>query len=50
MLKWLNEHFPEKFASRLEGDAASPDGTRTFAMGAQNFTVLSSTGKFKNYP
>ena len=49
MLKWLNGHFPEKFGSRLESVVSNHEGPRQFAMGTQNFTVLSSTGKFTNY-
>ncbi len=49
ILKWLNGQFPDRFASRLEDDASSLEGSRKFAMGMQNFTVLSSTGRFKDY-
>jgi chromosome partitioning protein len=49
MLKWLNGQFPERFGARLQDDASSHDETRRFSMGTQNFTVLSTTGKFRNY-
>jgi chromosome partitioning protein len=49
MLKWLNGQFPERFGARLQDDASSLDETRRFSMGTQNFAVLSTTGKFKNY-
>lgn len=49
ILKWLNGQFPDRFESRIRDDGNS-EGSRKFAMGMQNFTVLSSTGKFKNYP
>ncbi|HTN93090.1 MAG TPA: ParA family protein [Gallionella sp.] len=50
ILKWLNGQFPEKFGSRLEDDVSSVEASRKFAMGTQNFTVLSTTGKFKSNP
>ncbi len=50
ILKWLNGQFPDKFGTRLEDSSSSLDETRSFAMGTQNFTVLSATGRFKNYP
>jgi chromosome partitioning protein len=48
ILKWLNGHFPSSFGSRFEDITSSLEETRKFAMGSQNFTVLSSTGKFKS--
>jgi len=48
ILYWLNGQFPDSFGSRLEYDGSSHEGSRMFAMGTQNFTVLSSTGIFKN--
>jgi chromosome partitioning protein len=50
ILKWLNGQFPDRFGSRLEDDTASLEGSRKFAMGTQNFTILSATGRFKNQP
>jgi chromosome partitioning protein len=49
ILKWLNGQFPDKFGTRLEDDPSLFENTRSFAMGTQNFTVLSTTGKFKSY-
>jgi chromosome partitioning protein len=49
ILTWLNGHFPDKFGARLEEDSPLLENTRRFAMGTQNFTVLSATGKFKSY-
>ncbi|MEO6975036.1 MAG: ParA family protein [Gallionella sp.] len=49
ILKWLNGQFPDKFGTRLEDDPSVIENTRSFAMGTQNFTVLSTTGKFKSY-
>jgi chromosome partitioning protein len=48
ILKWLNGQFPDRFGSRLEDDAPSIEESRKFAMGTQNFTVFSNTGKFKS--
>jgi chromosome partitioning protein len=48
ILKWLNGQFPDRFGSRLEDDAPSIEESRKFAMGTQNFTVLSNTGRFKS--
>ena len=47
ILKWLNGHFPSNLRSRVENATPSLEEKRQFAMGTQNFTVLSSTGKFK---
>jgi chromosome partitioning protein len=48
ILRWLNGQFPDRFVSRLEHDAPSLEESRKFAMGSQNFTVLSNTGRFKS--
>jgi chromosome partitioning protein len=48
ILKWLNVQFPDRFGSRLEDDASGTEESRKFAMGTQNFTVLSNTGRFKS--
>jgi len=48
ILRWLNGQFPDRFQSRLEQDAPSLEESRKFAMGSQNFTVLSNTGRFKS--
>jgi chromosome partitioning protein len=48
ILYWLNGQFPDSYGSRLEYDASSLEGSRRFAMGAQNFTVLSSAGRLKS--
>jgi chromosome partitioning protein len=53
ILNWLNEHFPNRFGSRIEDKTTSLEGSRKFAefrMGTQNFTVLSATDRFKNRP
>lgn len=50
ILKWLNGHFPDRFGSRLEDNASSPEASKKLAMGTQNVTVLSATGRFKNQP
>jgi chromosome partitioning protein len=50
ILKWLNGQFPDRFGSRLEDDQAGLEESRTFSVGTQNFTVFSSTGRFKSYP
>jgi chromosome partitioning protein len=50
ILKWLNGQFPSVLRSRLEDNAAGLDASRRFAMGTQNFTVFSSTGKLKSPP
>jgi chromosome partitioning protein len=47
ILKWLNAYFPSNLRSRIENATPSLEEKRKFAMGTQNFTVLSSTGKFK---
>ena len=48
ILKWLNGQFPDRFGSRLDDDTASLEKSRKFALSAQNVTVLSTTGRFKN--
>ena len=53
ILKWLNGQFPNRFGSRVEDKAVSPEGSRKFAAfrnGTHNLTVLSATGRFKSYP
>jgi chromosome partitioning protein len=53
IVKWLDEHYPNKFGSRIENKALSLEGSRKFAafrIGTQNIDVLSATGKFKSYP
>jgi hypothetical protein len=53
ILKWLNGQFPNRFGSRIEDKVMSIDGTRKLAVfrtGAPNLTVLSATGRFKNFP
>ena len=48
ILKWLNGQFPDRFGTRLDDDTASLEKSRKSAMGTQNVTVLSTTGRFKN--
>jgi hypothetical protein len=48
ILKWLNGQFPDRFGTRLDDDTASLEKSRKFALGTQNVTVLSTTGRFKN--
>lgn len=50
ILKWLNGQFPDRFGSRFEDNTPSLEESRKFAMGTQNITVLSATGRFKSQP
>jgi chromosome partitioning protein len=52
LLKWLNAQFPDKFGALFDDKIQNFEGSRKFAAfrpGTQNITVLSTTGKFKNY-
>lgn len=48
ILNWLNEQFPDRLVARLDNDGSNSEDSRKFAMGKQNFTVLSNTGRFKS--
>ena len=53
ILKWLNGQFPNRFGSRIEDKTLTLEESRKFAdfrTGTQNLSVVSSTGRFKNYP
>ena len=53
ILKWLNGQFPNRFGSRIEDKILSLEGSRKLVAlrgGTQNITILSATGRFRNYP
>ncbi len=53
ILKWLNGQFPNRYGSRIEDKVLSLEGSRklaAFRAGTQNITILTATGRFKNYP